>query len=326
MGCKRLAQRVLRIDAGAGTSSGSGAGSVAGSNNDGDDVGEKLHGFIECYNAIDGDVAKSMSRYRSWLDDPEKGPTGKERNVTSPLSISQSDIDTCKKSIPASTKLKPAMPQLEKAGIDYLAAIEDLAPKINDATKYYDRRDYQDDKFAKAIAMHGPIMAAYKKFAKVSDEFSDAIENQNTTYLESQLKKIEADEGQSLKWHKMVLVRDAKEVLHVIERETFDAAKVEALVAKFTEHVDATIAYAAAHKDEQPTSWSLYESRAKSVVDAYKDRMRRVRDKRAYNTGEKSMAANGHPELVSGSAAKCGKAYNELVDTGNSLRFKEKKR
>jgi hypothetical protein len=319
MGCRKLVQAALRgRDAGAGST----ATASREEDTDHDRLGAKLQNYIGCYNEVDMEIGRTMSRYKSWMEDPKKGPTGKERNAYGPSALSATDLDTCKKGIAAGVKQKPALAQLEKAGQDYLVALEALAPKMAEAAKYYDRKDYADDKFAKAISMHGPLMAAYENFAKVSDVFSDVIEEENGKFLEEELKQVEATIGKKLLWHKMTLGRDAKELLHVLGKENFDVAKAEKLVATFTTHVDATVEYASTHKDEQPIMWSVYEMRAKSVVDAYKERMRHVRDKRSFNNGEQMMIRNGHGENVGGTMAKCSKTYNELVNSGNSLKFK----
>lgn len=317
MGCKKLVQRALRVDAGAPV-----VADLPGTTSEHDMIGDKLHNYIDCFNQVDGAIGRSMSRYKSWMADSEKGPTGKERSVYGLYDVSATSVATCKKGIPAGAKQKPPIPSLETSGQEYLAAVEELAPKIAEAYKYYDRKDYADDKFVKGISMHGPLMTAYKRFAKASEAFSDAIESENGKYLDAELQQVEAKYGKKLLWHKMTLGRDAKELMHVLEKDGFDVSKAEILVAKFTEHVDATTAYAAAHKDEQPTLWSLYESRTKSVLDAFKSRMRRVRDKQAFSTGEQMLMRNGSPELVSGTIAKCSKEYNALVDAGNSLKFK----
>jgi hypothetical protein len=322
VGCRKLVQSVLKgRDAGAG---GVGPTVAAGGREESehDRIGNKLQNYIDCYNQVDGNVARSMSRYKNWMTDPEKGPTGKERNPYGPMELSASQVDTCKKGIPAGAKKTPPLPELEKTGQDYLTAVEVLAPKMSEAAKYYDRKDYSDDKFAKAISMHAPLMASYKSFVKASDAFSDAIESENGKYLDEELKQVETRLGKKLLWHKMTLGRDAKELLHVLNKDTFDVSKAEILVTTFTAHVDATLAYAAAHKEEQPSMWSLYESRTKAVVDAYKERMRRVRDKQPYSSVEQTWIRTGNPELAAGTMAKCSKAYNALVDSGNALKFK----
>jgi Protein of unknown function (DUF3829) len=318
VGCKKVIQAMLRRDGGAelAAESSSGAGSAH------DQLGEKLQGYLECYNAINSDVLHAMESYEGWLKDPEKGPSGKEANVHGIYKVEDSDLQTCRKSLAASVKMKPSLVALEKSGQDYLVAIEALVPKINEAYTYYNRNDYKDDKFAKGKAMHPALWAANKAFDKAGDAFSDAIETENDKFLDAELKEVEAHSGKKLLWHKMVLTKQAKALLPTAQKETFDVAKMTADIAAFTTHVDATIAYAAAHKTEEPIMWSLYESAAKDMLEAFKERMRRVRDKEPYNTGEQALMQN-NPGLVRGSSAKCGKAYNQLIQRGNGLTFKE---
>jgi Protein of unknown function (DUF3829) len=95
-----------------------------------DQLGEKLHGYLECDNAINSDILHSMERHEGWLKDAEKGPSGKEANVQGIYKVEDSDLQSCRKSLAASVKMRPSLPALEKSGQDYLVAIEALVPDV----------------------------------------------------------------------------------------------------------------------------------------------------------------------------------------------------
>ena len=61
----------------------------------------------------------------------------------------------------------------------------------------------------------------------------------------------------------------------------------------------------------------------KTIAEAYrkaaKERIRRIRDKRPYNDGEKMILKPGSAWMVEGSQEKVSRAYNELIDSSNRM-------
>lgn len=290
---------------------------------EGEALGNKLDGYIDCYNNVDKSAHDAMRYYARWVDDLDKGPTGKERNIGGVSAISASGIKSCKDAFEAGKKKKPALADLEAKSDAYIAALEALQPKTVEANTYYDRKDYKDDKFVKAKALHAPLWAAFLAFDKASDAFSDALEVENDKSLTAEIAGIEKTSGKKLLWQKLVTGQKAKNVLHELNKEKPDAKKTEELVNDFTAHVDGMNAYAEAHADEKPTMWSSFASDTKSFVENAKERMRVIRDKTPLTTGQKMLIENGNPDLVPGTAAKLSKSYNTLVTAGNRLTFKE---
>jgi Protein of unknown function (DUF3829) len=324
-GCKALARRaaqkaidkaVADANSAQARSGSTGANPLAGPKVDPDQAkSDKLNAYVDCFNATSSNVHKSQNRYADWVKNTKTGPTGKENVVYGVFQISEYDIKKCT-TLAATAAKAPAISGLDAAAIAYGKAFDDVAPKINDAHKYYERNDYKDDKFAKAKAMHAALWAGFEAFDKASETFSGEIDKVNSVHQEEELARIEKEVGKKLLWHKMTAGKKAKQLLKFMGKETFDVKEAERLVGEFTAHTDATIAYAAAHKNEQPSMWGIYESALKSYMDACKERMRRVRDKTPYSRGDQMI-----PEHASGSPQKLSRTYNDFVNRGNGMTF-----
>jgi hypothetical protein len=319
---QRAVEKKLREAADQAASGGATTGSASGENDDDgkDPADAKMHAYIECFNGVNGRAHDSMNYYARWIKDPKKGPTGKETSVYGPHELSESDVKKCA-DLGTWAKKTPALGTLDDAATRYSSVITSLAPKLTEAHKYYDRKDYKDDKFAKGIAMHGPLWSAFEAFDKVSDEFSDGIDKHNAVRLDAEIRRVEATQGKKLYWHKAMAGRKSRELLHLMEKDTFDAKEAERLVTDFTSHVDATLTYAKSNQKEQPIMWSMYESALKEFLDAAKERMRRVRDKTPHSSSDQTLINMGMGWQVSGSASKMSRKYNDMVTRGNGMRF-----
>jgi Protein of unknown function (DUF3829) len=280
----------------------------------------KMSAYIECFNETHQVVDRAMERYASWIEDLGVGPTGKERNVYGVPKIDESYVAKCTSAAKLSTSA-PALGALDDAAKAYAAALQVAQPKVEELSTYYDREDYKDDKLAKGKKQHQSMWAALVECERASDRFSAAIEKENDKRLEKELAQVEKELGQKLLWHKMVAGKLARQLLKPIEGETFDVTSVEQQLSRFSAHVDATVAYAKAHPDEVPPRWSAFENTLNGFLNAAKERMRRVRDRKPYSNGEKMNIEHGTAHVVSGHPAKVGRTYNEMVTDGNALSF-----
>jgi len=78
---------------------------------------------------------------------------------------------------------------------------------------------------------------------------------------------------------------------------------------------------ATASEAGKPLTWSIFQDNAGTFLKDGKDRMRRIRDKTPYSTGEQSLlkGSGNSGWMVSGSPMRVLKSYNELVEAGNCL-------
>lgn len=285
-----------------------------------DHTGEKVQTYIKCYNDVNSRVQSSITRYASWVKDMKNGPTGKERVVYGLYTISESGVADCDKNITAALELTPTLAGLDDAARDYRAALLQLSERINEADRYYSRKNYEDDGFAKGKEMHGPLAKAMQDFSAASDTFSDRLETENDKLLAAELAEVEKAEGRKLRYWRMAAMADAKQIVQLMSEERFDVAQASAKVDAFEKTTDALIDYAKAHKDEQPMMWSSMESALESYRVAAKERLRRVRDKTPYSQGDRMMLNANSGWMVSGSPDKLVHNYNELISNSNRLR------
>jgi hypothetical protein len=100
---------------------------------------------------------QSLDRYKSWVD-MKAGPTGREAIIYGLYDV----YDTTREAAAATAALTqaPLIPELDAAMRDYIAANAALGPILNEASAYYERKDYKDDKMAGGKALHAKIVAA----------------------------------------------------------------------------------------------------------------------------------------------------------------------
>src|SRR5260370_5125392 len=100
---------------------------------------------------------ESLDRYKSWVN-MKTGPTGRESIIYGLYDV----YDTTREAAAATAALieEPVLPDLDAAMRDYIAANATLGPILNEASAYYERKDYKDDKMAGGKALHAKIVAA----------------------------------------------------------------------------------------------------------------------------------------------------------------------
>jgi len=283
-----------------------------------DAMDEKLNAYIKCYNRIDERAHRSISRYQSWVKDMKAGPSGKETLVYGLYQIDGETIGECKQSFAQATALKPGIP-LDAAATTYINALDAFNQVVEEAYSYYERGNYKDDKFAKGKALHPQLVAQMTAFQAASEKFSDAIEEVNDKRLDAEMAQLEKEDGRKLPYLRMATMRNAKLLSRLIGNETFPADQAAAKLEAYEKIVDETLNFAKANKGSAPSSWFTFESATEDFRKAAKERVRRIRDKVPYNEGEKMMLKPGSAWMVEGSEEKVSRAYNNLVETSNSL-------
>jgi hypothetical protein len=284
------------------------------------DSGEKLNIYVACYNRLNPSANRSVTRYAQWVKNMEVGPTGNEKVVYGLYDINANDVKECQKQMEQAATLKPALAQLDAAGKTYITTLAALTQVVNDAYPYYERENYKDDGFAKGRALHSELVKHARAFDDASTVFSDALEAENDKALAAQLVEVEKIEGRKATYWKMSLMLQAKQLVNVIAREEFPVDAVAAKVATFENVADEMTDFAKANQESLPTNWWTLENAAEDFRKAAKSRLRRVRDKTPYSTGEQSlMSGGGSAWMVDGSEAQVIHAYNKLVDNSNRL-------
>src|SRR5258708_29189261 len=126
----------------------------------------------------------------------------------------------------------PATPDLDKAATAYGTALDAVVPLVNEANKYYEKKNYEDDKFKHAKEMHPALMKALDDFETADDALHREVSKLKTGLSERELAKIEKRDGKKLPWHAKKVMMIAKQVLELgaVEDSKVDIAKLDAAV------------------------------------------------------------------------------------------------
>ena len=288
-------------------------------------LGLKLNHPIECINNTSSAVFRSYDRYVSWID-PKVGITGKERNVYGLYEINKTFVDRCKKALVDLKNVKePKTPELDGFAATYETKLDAVMTAATDAHKYYNQKDYEDDKFAKAKTMHPGLIKAFEEFDAADKAMRQELNRLKSGMSERELARVEKEQGKKLLWHKLKMSIVAEKVADAgnMDIAKIDFAKLEAATKELEDMTNQLESYAKAHTDEtsKVLMWGMYESRPGEFLRSAKSLMRRVRDKKPFETGETMMINAGNPQTVEGHPAQLTAKYNDLIKASNSLKF-----
>jgi hypothetical protein len=283
-----------------------------------DQSDSKLEVYVECYNRLDDSAHKSIKRYESWVKNMNAGPTGMEKVVYGLYPISSGDITTCRGQFAEAQGLKPNL-ALDGAGAEYIKALEGLGQVVEEMHPYYDRENYKDDKFAKGKQLHVRFVVQKGAFEAASKRFSEDLDVENDKRLEAQMAALEKEEGRKLSYLNMAAVHRAKLLVRLIGEETFPLDQVAARLEAFEKIADEEIQFTKANPAGLPVMLSMFAGHLEDFRKAAKERMRRVRDKTPYDTGETAIINSNAGWMVSGSSEKIIKTYNNLIESSNRM-------
>lgn len=287
------------------------------------ELGDKLNKYIPCINITSSSVGRASDFYHRWLDDVEKGPSGKERAVNGTLEISS--IDTCKDNIEQGEKLKPELEKLEKAADKWLAAVEKVDKLNSEAYKYYKQGNYKDDGFKKGKELHPKLHEAFEKFFEQDKKFRAAFSEEKKELDQRELDRLER-EGQKLAYAQKKFMLAASELIDMgKEAEVPDLGNLELkpfekLLKKAEDAFDEMDKAATGAEKKKVTGWDSYASAAAEFMRASKDLARRKRENKPFTQAELQQL-NGPFPRVEGSPQVMLEKFNEMVNKSNFLRW-----
>jgi hypothetical protein len=200
----------------------------------------KSNAYVELLNgsmrAID-----SLQRYADGID-MKVGPTGKERFISGPDSVEAPLAAQAIAKARAAAAAPPPIPPLDDAALAFAASFETLVPIINDAAAYYARKDYADDHWAGAKALHAKIIPAMNAFFVARERLQDGQDQLSAGLARRELALIEAHEGKSRRWHLRNLAITAKAAFDVMPQDP-NATDMTAFSSAITALADALSGY-----------------------------------------------------------------------------------
>ncbi|AKU96185.1 putative lipoprotein [Labilithrix luteola] len=339
-GCKKLLKKATQFDAGVTAPEASSA--TAQAEDPDDALQEKLEEYIKCLNTLSSSVHQSQKRYLSLV--PKNGPTGKE-SWADIYKLPDGAAGKCAAGVEKSKAMPPkdaSTAALETAGESFAKAVNILDPMITDLDKYFDNKDFRDDKWAKAKTVHPQLMQAFADFNKADNALHTALDGITKPLAQRVLATIEKEEGKKFRYHRKHVLNTARELIEASDPSGEDANVdfnlYSASLTEFEKAVDDLTTYGGAHKAELgdrklAPAWPLADSHYSSFVSsvtayrkASKDYWRCLRDapaKAKTPTGKVDLdkvttCPDGRPGQV---AEEVVKKYNEFIRTSNNNQF-----
>jgi hypothetical protein len=291
-----------------------------------DDLNEKLNKFIECINNASGSAGDSFKRYQLWVDDMDKGPTGREQNVYGLYELR--GVDDCKKAVADAKSMGPPLPDLEKAGDELLAAIDDLAPIVTQAHAYYEKGEHKGDGMAKGKELHPKLVAAFDRVNKADEAMRADFDKHKDAHQQRQLDRLK-QEGHELAYRHLAFMIQAKKLVRLCDvgvkvngkniQADLDAAAVQPAIDATAGSLKELEDWAASHKAEtdKVMMFGLFTSAANDFVKEAKEMVRISRD----NGTIDRFQAEHMPDMAGGHPSKVSKLYNDMIGRSNALRW-----
>jgi hypothetical protein len=158
---------------------------------------ERANFYIEVSKATER-AADSWDRYASWVN-MKTGPTGQERYISYGM-YELYEISGLLKEARRVIGQKPATPKLDAAMTRYLDAYDVLAPVLNRANAYYERKGYRSDSMAEGRGLHARMVPLATTFMAEREAMLVELRAFVRDVEGQELAAIEAREGRSRAW------------------------------------------------------------------------------------------------------------------------------
>ena len=269
-------------------------------------LSHKLDLYVECLNDVDNQLHSAYHDYTARVD-RAKGPS--KEHAPSSLYV-RNEIEPCFDKLKQGMAAPPALTELDAGAQSYLAALQQLAPVLKEATEYYRQEDYKDDNFAKGRQLHGPLVAAFEQFDKASDQFHNALDAEDLRFKERELAEIEQKQGRNLSYLSRALMLRAKQLVKLGASDPVELDKYQPALDAYSQAVDEASNYYNAHRaelGERGSCWQVVERSARDFLKEGKDKVRNLREKKKPSPGLYS-------------ADRFVDAYNNLIMMSNNCR------
>lgn len=243
----------------------------------------KSNAYIELMNRTLR-ATQSWERYKSWVN-IATGPTGRERYIDYGL-YSLYDVRGELDKALAATVTAPQAPELDAAVRRYIEAYLVLAPIITQASGYYDRKDYKDDKAAEGRALHVKLVPAAEAYLKERATLNREMRSFKQDVDKRSLAAIDAAEGRKARWHVKNVMMIAEEVIELMPTNASPMVNMpvfEEVLARYAAAVREMDSYAQAN----PGQFSGFESQPRNLLGKLRD----FREKLARSKGDARRGA-----------------------------------
>ncbi len=159
------------------------------------------------------------------------GPTGKERYISYGM-YEVYDIAGLLKEARAAPSLPPATPALDAVMTPYIEAYEAVAPVLNEANQYYERKAYEADGMKAGKALHARMVPLAEAFLAKREAMLQELRPFVRDVEQQEVAAKEAKEGRTASWH-------AANVLHWANRviDTFPKTRPQQMSAEMIDEM-----------------------------------------------------------------------------------------
>lgn len=340
-GCKKLLKKGLAGDdagvtgTGSGTATGTGAGGTTAAGTAADDpddlIEDKIQAYIVCQNSLSSDIYDSRNRYFQWVS-PDKPLAGTERYQYGLYKVDPKEASDCSTNVAKAQKMPPSNPKLEGLGAEYAATVTEVASLTVQAVKYYDDKDWRDDKWAKGKDLDPKLKAAWKRFQKVDHELHEELAGITKPLARRRLAQIEKEDGKRFTYHRKNVLLTARELVEagaVDEDVTIDFPLYESAFKDYDNALNDLTSYGGAHKADlgksknitASTAYDQFTREAEEYRKKAKEQLRCLRDAPAKAKVGNKVAVRKMPFCRDGNRADVVKEYNQFIDASNRWKF-----
>jgi Protein of unknown function (DUF3829) len=215
-------------------------------------------------------AVSSYARYDSWVD-LKTGPTGKERIVYGLYEVSPVLAKRALEAAEAAGRAEPAVAPLDELAREYARAFEAVIPVANEASRYYERQDYKEDKTARGRELHARLVAVFEPFLAQRTRLEAEMKAVKTVLNQRQLVAIERREGRAYAWHVRNVLNEAEPLGDIIVQEPGPALvkPLDEAVAAFARAVRGFDDYLA--RPDAQKGMGTFESEPRSFLGAVRE-------------------------------------------------------
>lgn len=257
---------------------------------------------------------------------PLHGPVlGKEPTL---FKVEPNFVGECGVAAAKGKSMKPALPELDAAASALADLLKTAAPTINEAAKYYEQKDYKDDKLAKGKAMHPQLVGIFRSFDRVSSALGSEFVKHKDPLDVRDLERLKA-KGPALAYLTKRSILDAtkfSKVLDVASVAEFFALRptdLQTRVDVVSNDLDELQKFVETHPKEMEGTFmvSSYAHDLEGFVKEAKEVTRRIRDQKKFTDSELNRLGTGAGWMTSGSPDSLENKHKDLVKTYNNMRI-----
>ncbi len=154
--------------------------------------------------------------------------------------------------------------------VSYIAIYQKLAPVVEKASKYYDRKDYKSDKFAGAKEFHKQIAEYAPEFTKERKRVDALLGEEKAKIDLAELDALEKAEGKKANWQVRNVMMRANAVVELLPENEKPVVDMEAF-GKAMDTYAAAVREMDDYATEHPNSFHVFESRPASLLGKLRD-------------------------------------------------------